>query len=64
MWLTEKPKREGCVAKSRVISVDLPVPEGPEKTMGRVVCGELVGGIVNWRRVWKGWVERGVGGVR
>ena len=43
---TEKPKRSGCAAKSRLISVDLPVPEGPEKTIGRPGGEAGVGAIL------------------
>lgn len=32
---TEKPKVLGCAAKRRFRSVDLPVPLGPERTIGR-----------------------------
>ena len=48
MWETLKPKREGWAAKSLLRSVDFPVPEGPEKTMGRAVDGSIcvVGGMV------------------
>lgn len=35
VWLTEKPKVLGCAAKRRFRSVDLPVPLGPERTIGR-----------------------------
>lgn len=33
---TENPKVSGCSAKRRFSIVDLPEPEGPEMTMGRV----------------------------
>ena len=38
---TEKPKRSGCEEKSLLIMGDLPVPEGPEKTIGRAVEGSM-----------------------
>eukprot|EP00976_Prorocentrum_cordatum_P010604 211819-Prorocentrum_minimum.AAC.1 len=34
VWLTEKPKRSGKSAISRVISVPLPTPDGPHTTIG------------------------------
>lgn len=46
MCETLKPKREGCEEKRRLIRVDLPVPEGPEKTMGRAVEGSM--GAIVW----------------
>ena len=61
VWLTLKPKSEGCEEKSRWISVDLPVPEGPEKTMGRAVEGSIGGMLGVVREGWWGrmgwWVE-------
>lgn len=48
---TLKPKREGCAEKSLARRVDLPVPEGPEKTIGRAdLMSMFVGGIV--LRMW------------
>ena len=35
---TEKPKVLGCAAKRRFRIVDLPVPLGPEITIGRGFC--------------------------
>lgn len=47
----EKPKTAGCADMRRLRSVDLPTPEGPERTMGRGLGGgwsveEVVGAMV------------------
>lgn len=50
---TEKPKVSGCCVKSRLRSVDLPVPEGPETTIRGFPAGEcsLFAGGTKTRRV-------------
>ena len=58
VWLTEKPKRVGCVLKRRVIRVDLPVPLGPEMTMGRAE-DMGVGAMLQGR--WRCALVRGFG---
>lgn len=55
-----KPKVVGCAAKRRVRSVDLPLPEGPERIIRGVV------GVVEKRRrrgKWRGGMVV-VGGER
>ena len=52
---TEKPKRSGWSANSRLSIVDLPVPDGPEITTGRgldgeeAVLGVMGTGVRSWR---------------
>ena len=53
MCETEKPKRVGCVANSCLMRVDLPVPEGPEKTMGRDGVEDGVGGMAGEGKWWR-----------
>ena len=70
MWETLKPKVCGWVVRSLRRRVDLPVPEGPERMMGRYLEGVGGGGIVVVGvRVegveFRGWaaVENGLGGL-
>lgn len=44
---TENPNVSGCSAKRRFRIVDLPEPEGPEMTIGRV---EVILAVVVWHQ--------------